>query len=69
MTDEEQDELENKLRPQLTDEFLATLVDAARTCGWMEDYIAVEDFVKWAFNVVDKKAPSLEPYNSDYKGS
>jgi len=42
------------LKPELTDEFLATLVKAARTCGWDVDHSETYQFVRWCFNTAGK---------------
>lgn len=56
-------EYEDALKPKLTNEFLATLVEAARTCGWSVDHIETQSFVHWCFEVVDKKSPkNLSPF-------
>ncbi len=53
---------ERDLRPLLSDEFLAVLVQAARTCGYTVDYVEVEAFFRWCFSLADKEAPDLEPF-------
>ena len=56
--------LEQELAPLLTDEFLDTLVKAARTCGhWEGDYWETVSFVQFCFDVAGKKLDcSMEPY-------
>lgn len=51
-----------RLRPLLTDEFLATLILAARTEEGA-DYIATADFVEGLFALVDKPVPELTPFD------
>ena len=53
---------ENLLRPLLTEQFLGTLVEAIKTCGWQVDYTELIDFVKWCFELAEKESPSLEVY-------
>ena len=50
-------ELENELKPFLTDKFLSDLVKAARTCGWNVDHVETTKFVKWCFDIAEKKQP------------
>ncbi|HEY5865364.1 MAG TPA: hypothetical protein VI542_07400 [Candidatus Tectomicrobia bacterium] len=55
--------LEAKLKPQLTQEWLDTLVEAARTCGWTVDHGETMHFVRWCCDVAGAEPPaSLEPY-------
>jgi hypothetical protein len=60
-----QRQLEAQLRPELSPAFLETLVQAARTCGLgVEDYGAVQDFVRWCFRVAGETEPAdLTPLN------
>ena len=54
-------------KARLTDEFLATLVEAARTVGWGVDYIEVMGFVAAVFARAGKTPPTddeLEPYDT-----
>lgn len=51
------------LRPQLTDEFLATLSLALDTCGWRVDIVAVEEFVEYCYEVARKPAPPFNDLN------
>jgi hypothetical protein len=61
--DEKIKPFEERLKPQLTDEWLATLVEAARTCGWMVDHTETESFIRWCFSLADKEYKgSTEPY-------
>lgn len=53
------------LRPRMTDEFLATLVELARVTGWENDHVEVHAFVSGAFELVDKTPPNLEPYEDE----
>lgn len=50
---------EEKLKPLITDEFLATLAVAVRTCGWSVDHVESESFARWCFDVAGKEAPDL----------
>ena len=50
-------ELEKELKPFLTDEFLDTLIKAARTCGWSADHIETMQFVIECFDMAGKKSP------------
>ena len=57
------EELEEKLKPLLTDMFLDTLVKSAKTCGWSVDHIETENFVRWCFDIAGKKIDQdLNPY-------
>jgi hypothetical protein len=59
---------QDNLKPHLSNEFLATLVLAARTCGHYVDYTELYDFVEWSFSVADKKLPTpqeLEAFDYD----
>ncbi|MDD5510622.1 MAG: hypothetical protein PHI12_07430 [Dehalococcoidales bacterium] len=62
MTNEEREAL---LKPRMTDEFLSTLVELAKTVGWLLDYVEVEAFVRNAFDFADKKLPDMTPYEDD----
>ena len=59
---QEYEKLSNELQPKLTDDFLETLVQAAKTIGWLVDYFEVEHFVEEVFGVADKKCPDLSPF-------
>jgi len=66
---EKETELENEIKPILTDEFLSTLIKAARTCGWSVDHIETVHFINWCFNVVEKKQPErdeLTPFIDEF---
>lgn len=65
ITETELAELETKLRPRLTEEFLATLVGAAKIDGRATDYIETSRFVINVFHMAGKEAPNLESYNLD----
>lgn len=62
MTDEQYQALENELRPRLTDEFLATLVEAAKIDGNGGDWPAIKDFVQNTFSIAGKPMPEMKPY-------
>ena len=55
MTDEEHEEMVAGLRPRLTDEFLATLVDAAEVS--LFDDIEVKGFIAQLFQIAGKRLP------------
>lgn len=55
--------MEGDLRPLLTDEFLATLTQAVKTCGWTVDHCESSKFVRWCHQIADKPSPDLEPYD------
>lgn len=52
---------------KLTDEFLATLVEVARTIGWNAgDHIETINFVQEVFNLAGKEIPGadeLQPFD------
>lgn len=54
----------DRLKPQLTPEFFATLLEAAKVYGWSGDYTEVADFVievnRWAG--FDVPPVALDPY-------
>lgn len=59
---------EKELKPYLTDEFLSTLKEAVRTCGWMVDHIESSSFVGWCFELAGQRYPKdkeLEPYDEE----
>ena len=66
LTDEEYKKeevrLEKLLIPKITDEFLKTLVEAAKTYGWNGDHIETDRFVNYCFFLVGEECPDLEPY-------
>lgn len=53
------------LRPKLTDEFLSTLVEAAKIDGNGGDWPATLDFVRNVFAIAGKEMPQMEPYDAD----
>lgn len=66
-TNDKSDQFRDWLRPQLTDEFLATLVEAARVDGYMSNWSRAEDvigFVEEMFGIAGKQPPNLGPYES-----
>jgi hypothetical protein len=65
MSQHEKDCLESEqaLKPQLTEDFIKTLVTAARTYGWMGDYSEVVDFVNWCSDVAGQERQDLEPFH------
>jgi hypothetical protein len=55
--------MHERLIPRLTPDFLATLVEAAKTCGWQEgDYWETMAFVRWCHDQVGRVPPDLTPY-------
>jgi hypothetical protein len=53
------------LAPRLTDEFLLTILHAARVCGWEIDHVVTMDFVRWCYDVAEKSTPTdddLRPF-------
>lgn len=53
------------LPPELTDGFLATLIQAARVVGWSTDHIVVVEFVQACFGMAGKEPPAdddLRPF-------
>lgn len=47
-------------------EFLAKLVELAKTYGWLGDYIEVSYFVEWVFDEMGEDCPDLEPFPEGY---
>lgn len=62
LTDEQYADLESALRPRLTAEFLATLVEALRIDGHSSDFVETSAFVRNVFHIAGREPPSLEPY-------
>ena len=60
-------EAEEKLQPMLTDEFLKTLEQAVKTCGWTVDHIESSSFVRWCFGLAGKEDPDTNPFDYDVK--
>jgi len=56
------EELELNLKPKLTREFLNTLVEAVKICGWSVDLIESANFVDWCFDLAEVDRVNLEPY-------
>ena len=60
---------EEKLKPFLTEDFLATLKEAVKVCGWSVDLIESSSFVMWCFDVAGKKYKEREfdayPFGED----
>lgn len=62
-------EFEVELKPLLTDEFLATLIKAAKTCGWSVDHIETIHFVIECFDMAGKESPDhndLAPFMDEF---
>jgi hypothetical protein len=54
---------EDNLRPRLTDEFLSTLVEAAKVVGNSVDSVEMRYFVREVFSVAGKSMPEWKPYD------
>lgn len=56
---------EDKILPLLTDDFLKTLTEVAKTCGWNVDHTETIGFVNWCHDIVEKPRPDVTayPYN------
>lgn len=57
------EDYKRELKPKLTEEFLKTLDQAVRTCGWSVDYIESSQFVAWCFRVAGKEYHQEEPFD------
>lgn len=53
------------LKPLLTTEFLATLIEAAKTTAWDDDFAEVSNFVKRCHEISGVECPSLDAYDYD----
>lgn len=51
---------EKELVPLLTDDFLSTLKEAVKVCGWSVDHIESSAFVRWSFELAGKGYLSFE---------
>ena len=51
-----------KLKPQITEEFLGTLTELAKNYGWSGDYVEVGGFIEWCYEKAGKIPRDLEPY-------
>ena len=51
-----------KILPLLTDDFLKTLTEVAKTCGWSLDHVATAEFVDWCHDVVEKPRSDVTAY-------
>ena len=50
---------------KITDEFLDTLIETAKTVGWTFDYCEICDFIRKCYAIADKKCPEeriVDPY-------
>lgn len=59
------DDREIAFRPRLTDEFLATLIEAARIVGWGVDLVEVHSFIRELHTIAGREMPpdeELIPY-------
>ena len=68
MEKEERTPKEKELKPYLTDEFLSTLKEAVKVCGWLVDHIESSEFVGWCCDLAGKGYPKdkeLEPYDEE----
>lgn len=54
--------LEENLKGKLTDEFLSTLEEAVRVCGWSVDFVESSQFVSWCFRLAQKEYEKKDPY-------
>ena len=61
--DDNSNRADEALRPNLTDDFLATLALAVRTCGHTVDHIESSRFVSWCFELAGKEKPDLAPFD------
>ena len=61
--------LQKRLKPMLTDEFLATLVEAARTVGNSGDSVAIREFVDDLFDIAGRPLPEHTPYDTDVEAA
>jgi len=59
------DHYEIELRPKLTDEFLATLAQAARTAGWSLDHTATAQFVDWCYDQAAMERVPLDVFEDE----
>jgi hypothetical protein len=48
---------ENTLKPELTNEFLSTLTNAAKVCGWNVDHGETTQFVIWCHRIAGQPVP------------
>lgn len=66
MTDDEYEQFikqkEIDLKPRLTDEFLETLLEAAKIDGWSNDFSEIHSFVKNVFDMAGKELESFSCY-------
>lgn len=53
---------EEKIIPLLTEDFLRTLTEVARTCGWNVDHVVTIDFVNWCHDRAEKPRPDVTAY-------
>jgi len=44
-------------KKKLTDEFLETLIEAAKEIGWSVDLVEIADFIKECYSLADKDIP------------
>ena len=51
-----------ELKPRLTEEFLATLVECARVDGYGGDYMELHAFVGWCHDAAGAPYPDYQPY-------
>lgn len=53
-------EAEARMKPMLTDEVLATMLEAARVVGWGVDFIESAEFVRACYTIAGKERPVFE---------
>jgi len=59
-------EAEEALKPMLTDEFLETLKQSVKTCGWSVDHVESSAFVCWCFDLAGKENPDTNPFDDEW---
>ena len=62
--DENEKKAEDQLRPLLTDDFLKTLLLAAKINGHSGDFVETERLVRWCYGMAGKNQPAyLKPFD------
>lgn len=57
-----------QIKPKITPEFLATLVELGKISGWTFDYVEVAEFIRWChyeFGYDSPEHKDLEPYTDE----
>ena len=62
--EKESKRLDAELKLLLTDDFLATLIIAAKTIGWLVDFTEVQSFVRECFCIAEKEFNDFEPFQN-----